>query len=74
MIKFMLILKICSAMDGTCLPEQPVDIYDSWFECGQSGTMNTLATLDLLDKDLINDNKLFVVFKCKETNHTWQLC
>ena len=70
MIKFMLILKICSAVDGTCLPEQPVNVYDSWFECGKSGTMNTLATLDLIGKDLINDNRLYVVFTCKQLSET----
>ena len=66
MIKFMLILKICSAMDSTCLPEQPVDVYDSWFKCAQQGTMHTMATLDLIGEDLINQNKLYVVFICKE--------
>tara|TARA_R100001369_G_scaffold42740_1_gene68946 strand:- start:109 stop:309 length:201 start_codon:yes stop_codon:yes gene_type:complete len=66
----MLILKICSTMDSTCLPEQPVDVYDSWFECGQSGTMNTLATLDLIGKDIINDNRLYVVFTCKQLSET----
>ena len=68
MIKFMLILKICSAMDGTCLPEQPVGVYDSWFECAQHGTMNTMTTLDLIGKELINDNRLYVVFTCKQLN------
>ena len=57
-------------MDSTCLPEQPVDVYDSWFECGQSGTMNTLATLDLIGKDIINDNRLYVVFTCKQLSET----
>jgi hypothetical protein len=66
MIKFMLILKICSALDGTCIPEQPVDVYDSWFECAQHGTMHTMDTLDLIGEDIINRNKLYVVFKCKQ--------
>jgi len=70
MIKFMLILKVCSAIDGTCIPDQAVDIYNSWFECGKNGTVNTMAMLDLMGEDLINQNKLYVVFKCKELNQT----
>ena len=53
-------------MDGTCLPEQPVDVYDSWFECAEYGTMHTMETLDLIGEDLINQNKLYISFKCKE--------
>ena len=70
MIKFMLILKVCSAINGTCIPEQTVGIYNSWFECGKNGTVNTMTMLDLMGEDLINQNKLYVVFKCKKLNQT----
>jgi len=70
MIKFMLILKVCSVVDGTCLPEQTVGIYDSWFQCAQKGTANAMTTLDLIGEDLVNDNKLYVAFSCKQLNET----
>ena len=37
-MKFLLVLQICSAIHGNCLPEQSVDIYDSWYNCAASGT------------------------------------
>ena len=57
-------------MDGTCLPEQPVDVYNSWFECAQYGTMHTMDTLNLIGENLINQNKLYISFKCKELSET----
>mgnify|MGYP003650296680 CR=1 FL=1 len=69
-MKFLLVLKVCSALDGTCIPEKNVDTYDSWYNCARQGTVETLMLLDSIGEDLINKNKLFVAFSCKITNET----
>jgi len=70
MIKFLLVVKVCSALDGTCLPEQPVSAHETWFECAKAGAYETISLMDLIGKDLINRNKLFVAFNCEPSNDT----
>jgi hypothetical protein len=69
-MKFLLVLKVCSALDGTCIPEKNVGTHDSWYSCARQGTVETLMLLDSIGEDLINKNKLFVAFSCQITNET----
>ena len=46
-MKFLLVIKICSALHGDCLPEQNVNTHDSWFNCAKSGVYETLGGLPL---------------------------
>ena len=41
MIKFLLVVKVCSALDGSCLPEQSVAVHDSWYNCAVAGIEET---------------------------------
>ena len=70
MIKYLLVMKICSSLTGTCMPEQPMIESNTWYECGRQGTINTLATIDTLGEEEMNTNKLFVSFTCREVNRT----
>ena len=65
MIKFLLVVKVCSALDGTCIPEQNVDVYDTWYKCAMAGTYETISLLESMGEDLVNNNKLFVAFSCR---------
>ena len=47
MIKFILMMKICSAIEGSCLPEYNAGVYDSWYDCATIGTINTLSVIHL---------------------------
>ena len=67
-MKFLLVIKICSALHGDCLPEQNGTTYDSWFNCAKSGVYETLELMDLIGEDLINRNKIFISFSCKVQN------
>jgi len=69
-MKFLLVLKVCSALHGNCLPENNVGVYDSWYSCARQGTVETLMLLDSIGADLVNNNKLFVAFSCQITNET----
>ena len=67
-MKFLLVIKICSALHGDCLPEQNVSTHDSWFNCAKSGIHETLDLMDLIGEDLINRNKIFISFSCRPQN------
>ena len=70
MIKYLLVMKICSGLYGNCMPEQTMDHYSTWAECSRQGTINTMYTIDLLGDDYINTNKLYVTYTCREVNTT----
>ena len=70
MIKFLLVMQICSGLYGNCMPEQTFLEHATWSECSRQGTINTLATIDMLGDDYINTNKLYVKFTCREVNTT----
>jgi len=68
MIKFLLVVKICSALDGDCIPEQAVGLYENWYECATQGTVETQELMSIMGEKLINQNKLYVTFKCEVSN------
>ena len=70
MIKFLLVMQICSGLYGNCMPEQTFLEHDTWSECSRQGTINTIATIDMLGDEYINTNKLYVKFTCREVNTT----
>ena len=51
MTKFFLMLKVCSALDGTCVPERNVGLYDNWYQCARQGTVETLVFLDSMGEE-----------------------
>ena len=68
MIKFLLVLQICSAVHGNCLPEQNVNVYDSWYSCAEAGNYETAELLEVIGKDLIERNKIYISFSCRPQN------
>ena len=69
MTKFFLMLKVCSVLDGTCVPERNVGLYDTWHQCARQGTVETLILLDTMGEELVNKNKLYVAFSCQIANN-----
>ena len=69
MTKFFLMLKVCSVLDGTCLPQQTVGYHDNWYQCARQGTVETLVLLDSMGEELVNKNKLYVAFSCQTSNN-----
>ena len=65
MTKYILIMKICSVVHGDCLPEYEAGSWDSWYDCAAAGTMMTASTMTAIGEDLINNNKIYIAFKCK---------
>ncbi len=68
MIKFLLVIKICSAVHGNCLPEQNVNTYESWYNCAEAGSYETIELMNIIGQDLINRNKIHISFSCRPQN------
>ena len=68
MTKFLLVLQICSALHGNCLPQQTMDLHDSWYDCAKAGLTETITLLDVIGKDVINNNKIIITFTCVPKN------
>ena len=64
MIKFMLVMKVCSALTGNCLPEHNAGVHNSWYECAIAGSLNTISAMQEIGEVEINDRKIFITFKC----------
>ena len=64
MIKFVLIMKVCSALSGNCLPEHNAGVHNSWYECAMAGSLNTLSAIQDIGELEVNKRKLYITFKC----------
>ena len=64
MIKFVLIMKVCSAITGNCLPEHNAGVHDGWYECAMAGSLNTLNAIQEIGELEVNKRKLYITFKC----------
>ena len=47
-MKFILIMKICSALSGNCLPEHNGGVHDTWYDCAAAGSLNTLNCVKIM--------------------------
>ena len=67
MIKFTLILWVCSFLTGTqCMP--PVTypgVYDSWLECSKGAHVQSVKLLKEFDPDFVNKNYVGMKYTCK---------
>jgi hypothetical protein len=71
MIKFMMMIKVCSAVYGECMPEfqYPV-VYDNWYDCAQAGLEETKDLMQEIGPKVVNRDKITVSFVCKSTSTT----
>jgi len=68
MIKFTLILWVCSFLAGTkCMP--PVTypgVYDSWIECSKAAHLESIKLMESFDPDFVNKNNVGMKYTCKQ--------
>jgi len=68
MIKFTLILWVCSFLEGTnCMP--PVTypgVYNSWLECSKVAHIESIKLLETFDIDFINKYKVGMKYSCQQ--------
>ena len=71
MIKFMLIMQICSLVEKECMPAfKHPHLYDSHYECALAGYEHSIDAFKIIGKDVINQSKSQVQFYCEEINNT----
>lgn len=67
-MKFMLILKVCSAVHMDCLPSMNDSfVFNSWSECASAGYLRSIKIINSIDSSIVNENKMVVNFQCVQT-------
>ena len=68
MIKFTLILWVCSFLEGTnCMP--PItfpEVYDSWLECSKAAHVHSIEMLESFNPDFVNENNVGMKYVCRQ--------
>ena len=71
MIKYIMMIKICSALYGNCMPEfQHKVVFDNWYDCAQHGLTETKLLMTEIGREIVNRDKITVSFLCKQSNET----
>jgi len=71
MIKFIMMIKVCSALYGECMPEfQHKVVFDSWYNCAQSGLVETKSLMTEIGPEVVNRDMITVSFLCKPVTQT----
>ena len=70
-MKFMLILKVCSALHMDCLPSMNDSfVFNSWSECVSAGYLRSIKIINNIDSSVVNENKMIVNFQCVQTEES----
>ena len=70
-MKFMLILKVCSALHMNCLPTMNDSfVFNSWSECVSAGYLRSIKIINNIDSSIVNENKMIVNFQCVQTEES----
>ena len=66
-MKFILLLWVCSAINGSCMlpPLQKSQSFNSHYECVSAGYLEGLKMVQTIGRTEIEKNRLFVAFNCK---------
>ena len=68
-MKFILTLKICSALFMNCqAPLEHTIKFNSWMECANAGYLNSVQINNKLGSQFVNTNKVIINFSCKTNN------
>ena len=71
MIKFILVLSVCSFLTEECKPPvQPPIVYNSWADCATDASVKSLELLQKEGKDNVNKYRLAVKFGCYPVSET----
>ena len=68
MIKFILVLHLCSFLPGatSCLTSQYVGEFTDYYSCARAGYAKAYESLSSLEINNINKNRLAVKIECRE--------
>ena len=71
MIKYIMMIKVCAAIYGDCMPEfqHPV-VYNDWYTCALAGLKETKELMEAVGPEVVNRDKITVSFVCKESEES----
>ena len=70
-MKFMLILKVCSAVHMDCLPSMNDSfVFNSWSECASAGYLRAIKTNNSIENGIVDRNKIVINFECVEVEES----
>ena len=70
-MKFMLVLQICSAVYQQCSDPYPnFSYYNTFYDCATAGYLNALTINQDLGKIEVNAGKIMIQFRCEEVSTT----
>ena len=74
MIKFILIMFICSNIPGNDCKSLPVPVneFNSYHECAYYGYDYSSTFLKSMGNENVDKFRMYVVFSCEENNTIWQ--
>ena len=66
-MNYILILWVCSAITTTCLspPIYQSTTFKTHYECVKAGYVDSFKLVEVMGKEIIEKDKLFVAFNCK---------
>ena len=70
MVKFTLIIWVCSFLGGTkCMPpiEYPTQ-FNSWYECSRTAHKGSVKILSKLGYKYVNENKIGMKYSCQKVS------
>tara|TARA_A100001037_G_scaffold158425_1_gene142850 strand:- start:793 stop:1008 length:216 start_codon:yes stop_codon:yes gene_type:complete len=71
MIKFLMMIKVCSAVYVECMPEfQHKVVFDNWYDCAQAGLTETKYLMREIGPKVVNRDKITVSFVCEPMSTT----
>ena len=71
MIKYIMMIKVCSALYGSSMPEfQHRVVFDNWYDCAQYGLTETKSLMKDIGPEVVNRDLITVSFVCKPSNET----
>ena len=66
MLKFVLLISVCSSLDGSCLyPFKADKLFNTHYDCAVAGYQHSQTLLRSFGKDRVNESKVIISFKCK---------
>ena len=69
-MKFLLTIKICSAIMQQCTPPLEMGLYNSHYDCATAGFIQGLGGLREFGKEYVNENRMLVNFSCAKQETT----
>ena len=67
MIKFILIIQLCSLVHMDCMKEfQSNIVFNSYYECMTSGHECSINTLNNMGEQFVDRTKIVIKFSCQE--------